>query len=171
MPKTTYIVSSLLLLFIIVLSVLNYQSDETVIQQTAETAEDTFLNDVIPEDNYKGEHFSFYLPEQMEVEEVDAHNAILASGDRTLIVFYNTLEDDLSQLNYEAAITDKAALLKTFTKEEMFAYIRLLPQKKDKESYEIQVGVGGVKVTTFTNKGEMVKDAKNLMMIAESIVR
>lgn len=169
MPKTTYLVSSLLLLFIIVLSIWNYQSDETVIQQTAETAKDTFLNDKIPKDNYKGEHFSFYLPEQMEIEEVDAHNAILTNGNQTLIVFYNTLEDDLSQLNYEAAKTDKAALLTSFSNEEMFAYIRLLPQEKD--LYEIQVGVGGVKVTTFTNKGEMVTDAKNLMRIAESIVR
>ncbi|WP_010096180.1 hypothetical protein [Ornithinibacillus scapharcae] len=171
MPKTTYLISSLLLLFIIILSVFDYQSDETVIQQAAETAKDTFLNDVIPEDNYKGEHFSFYLPEQMEVEEVDAHNAILVNGDQTLIVFYNTLEDDLSELNFEAAKTDKAALLTSFTNEEMFAYIRLLPQETDNESYEIQVGVGGVKVTTLTNKGEMVNDAKNLMKIAESIVR
>jgi hypothetical protein len=169
MSRTSYIVSALLILFIIVISIFSYESEESVIVQAGETAEKTFFSEEIPEDNYQGEHFSFYLPNHMEVEEVDNFNAIIEYGDQTLIVFYNTLEDDLSQLNFNAAKTDDAVLLETFTDDEKFGYIRLLPEGKD--DYEIQVSVGGVKVTTYTTKSEVITDSENLMKMALSIVK
>ncbi|WP_047985132.1 hypothetical protein [Ornithinibacillus californiensis] len=170
MSRTSYIVSALLILFIIIISIFSYRSEESVMIQAGVTAEKTFFSEDIPEDNYQGEHFTFYLPNPMEVEEVDNFNAIIEYGDQTLIVFYNTLEDDLSQLNFNAAKTDDAVLLETFTDDEKFGYIRLLPEGKDEE-YEIQVGVGGVKVTTYTTKGEVITDSENLMKMALSIVK
>ena len=169
MPKLAYLASALLLLFIIVISVFSYQSEESIIEQAGNTAEETFYHDDIPKDNYKGEHFSFFLPDSMEVEEVDDFNAILESGNKTIIIFYNTLEGNLSKLNYEAASTDKAVLFDSFEDDDKFGYIRILPTDTEGE-YEIQIGVGGVKVTTITDKSEVINDAENLMHIALSIV-
>ncbi|WP_042146453.1 hypothetical protein [Paucisalibacillus sp. EB02] len=169
MPKLTYIASSLLLIFIIVISVFSYQSDESIIVQAGETADETFYSEDIPEDNYQGEHFSFFLPETMEVEEVDNFNAILENGDKTIIIFYNTLEGNLSKLNYEAAKTDDAILFESFEDDNKFGYIRVLPSETEGEN-ELQIGVGGVKVTVFTTKSEVIKDAEDLMNIALSIV-
>jgi hypothetical protein len=169
MPKPTYIVSAMLVIFIIVLSIYSYQSEESIIEQAGNIANDTFYNDDIPKDNYKGEHFSFFLPEKMEVEEVDNFNAILEIDNKTIIIFYNTLEDNLSKLNYEAAKTEEAVLFESFEDDNKFGYVRILPVDTDGK-YEIQIGVGGVKVTTITTKREAINDAENLMNIALSIV-
>ena len=169
MPKPTYIVSALLLIFIIVLSVYSYQSEESIIEQAGNTANEIFFNKDIPKDNYTGEHFSFYLPEPMEVEEVDNFNAMLKSGDKTIIIFYNTLEDNLSKLNYEAAKTEEAVLFESFEDDNKFGYVRILPFDTEGK-FEIQIGVGGVKVTTISTKSEAINDAGNLMNIALSIV-
>ncbi|GGA82472.1 hypothetical protein [Ornithinibacillus halotolerans] len=169
MPKITYIVSGLLLLFIVIISFTTYQSEDSIIQQVEKVAEDTFFTDEIPVENYNGEHFQFYLPAQMDVTEVDDFNAVLTKGEQTVIVFYNKLENDTSKLNYEAAKTDDAALLTTFSDERKFGYIRLLQEQEDTD-YEIQIGVGGVKLTTFSSKHNVVADTENLMMLALSIV-
>ncbi|WP_047981553.1 hypothetical protein [Ornithinibacillus contaminans] len=171
MQKTTYLVSSLLLLFIIVISVISYKSDDTIIQQAEETARDTFFHEDVPTENYQGEFFSFYLPANMEVEEVDANNAILQSGDQTFLVFYNTLEDRNSTLNYNAAQNDEAVLLESFSDEEKFGYIRLLPSDENHDVYEIQIGVGGVKITTFSQKSEIIVETENLMKTALSLAQ
>ncbi|WP_026907516.1 hypothetical protein [Paucisalibacillus globulus] len=169
MPKQTYIVSALLVIFIIVLSIYSYQSEESVIEQVENIANDTFYNVDIPKDNYEGEHFSFFLPEKMEVEEVDNFNAILEIDNKTIIIFYNSLEDNLSKLNYEAAKTEEAVLFESFEDDNKFGYVRILPVDTEGK-FEIQIGVGGVKVTTISTKSEAINDAENLMNIALSIV-
>ncbi|MEN2769183.1 hypothetical protein [Ornithinibacillus xuwenensis] len=171
MPKSTYSVVAVLFVFIIVISVFTYKSEDTIIQQAKETAENTFLHEDIPAENYQGEHLSFYLPGHMEVTEVDANNAILKNGDQTLIVFVNTLENNLSKLNFNEAQTEEAVLLESFENDEKFGYIRLLPTKDDKDVYEIQVGVGGVKITTYTEKTKVIEDTENLMQTALSIAK
>ncbi|MFS0673118.1 hypothetical protein [Ornithinibacillus sp. 179-J 7C1 HS] len=170
MSKATYSISSILVIFIIVLTVFSFRTEESIIEQAGEKAKEIFYNEEVPEDNYHGEYFSFYLPSNMEVEEVDDFNAILQNGHRTLIVFYNKLESNDSNLNYEAAKTEDAALLESFTDDNKFGYIRLLQDEEHME-YEIQVGVGGVKLTTYTTKNEIISDSENLMKIALSIVQ
>ncbi|MGF7014404.1 hypothetical protein [Ornithinibacillus bavariensis] len=168
MTKTTYIVTALLVLFIFVLSTVNYQSEDRVIKEAGEAAQTIFSNEDIPEENFQGSYFSFYLPKDMEATEADANNAVLQHGDQMFIVFYNPLETKKSDLNFNAAQNKEAILLESFKDEEKFGYIRILPEKKD---YELQVGVGGVKVTTYTEKSEIIEDAERIMKIALSIVK
>ncbi|MBC5638616.1 hypothetical protein H8S33_17735 [Ornithinibacillus sp. BX22] len=169
MPKMTYIVCIILSVFVIAITVFSFQSEESIIAQAGEKAEEVFYSEDIPEDNYEGEYFSFYLPANMNVEEVDMFNAIVHDGDQPLLVFYNTLEDNKSQLNYEAAKIEDVALLESFSGNDKFGYIRLLPEDENM-GYELQIGVGGVKLTTFTSKNKAITDSENLMKIALSIV-
>ncbi|MEN2467035.1 hypothetical protein [Ornithinibacillus sp. JPR2-1] len=169
MPKITYIVCIILSVFVIAITVFSFQSEESIIAQAGEKAEEVFYSEDIPEDNYEGEYFSFYLPANMNVEEVDMFNAIVHGGDQPLLVFYNTLEDNRSQLNYEAAKTEDVVLLESFSGDDKFGYIRLL-HEDEKMGYELQIGVGGVKLTTFTSKNKAITDSENLMKIALSIV-
>jgi hypothetical protein len=169
MSKTTYSMIALLVLFIVAMSTVSYQSEDKVIKNAGEAAQTVFNTEDIPVENYQGEYFSFYLPEDMEAKEVDANNAVLQQGSQMFIVFYNPLETNKSDLNYNAAQSKDAVLLQSFKDDEKFGYIRILPDKKDQ--YELQVGVGGVKVTTYTERSEIIEDAKGLMKIAISIVK
>lgn len=170
MPKIAYMISGILVLFIIIISAFSYKSDEMIFEEAGQTVQEIFYSQEVPEDNYKGEHFSFYLPDYMEVEEVDPYNAILYHGNQTLIVFYNSFENSQSKVNYENAKTSEAILLESFSTDDMFGYIRLLANTPDKDKVELQVGVGGVKVTTITEKGNVIEDAKTSMKIALSMM-
>ncbi|SFB37055.1 hypothetical protein SAMN04488072_12021 [Lentibacillus halodurans] len=146
-------------------------SEEEAIKSVEESARESFQADDSIETNQQLDAFSIYLPAGMEIVEEDASNVILEDGDQTYIVFYNNLEDPLSELSYEsaAAKSDKALLLETFKDKEKFGYIRILPDE-EKDHYELQAGVGGVKITTYTSKSEMESDTEVMMKMARSIV-
>ncbi|ALX48389.1 hypothetical protein AOX59_07055 [Lentibacillus amyloliquefaciens] len=147
------------------------QSEEEAIKNTKETAEETFYAENSFESNRQLDAFSMYLPAGMDVVEEDSSNVIIEDGDQTYIVFYNNLENPLSELSYEsaAAKSDQALLLESFKDQEKFGYIRVLPDKED--AYELQAGIGGVKVTTYTSKSELDNDAEDMIKIANSIVK
>lgn len=146
----------------------NQKSESESLEDASIMAEDIFNSDETIERNYEAEGFTLYVPNNMDIEEVEDSNIILSKGDQTSIVFYNMLEGPKSKLNYNNAQNNQAILLDTFEDEQKFGYIRIMPEN-DKE-YEMQIGVGGAKITTFTSKGDMSKDAQELMKIAKSIM-
>ncbi|MFD1038175.1 hypothetical protein ACFQ3N_07085 [Virgibacillus byunsanensis] len=143
------------------------QTEEDVLQDTKEAAMNTFEDEETIEANHEIDSFSFYLPNDLEVVEEDVFNVILEDGDQTYIVFYNNLESPLSELHYNSAKNDKSVLYESFKDGEKFGYIRVVPG--DDEDYEIQIGVGGVKITTYTTLGDLDNEAPELMKIARSI--
>ncbi|SET82147.1 hypothetical protein SAMN05216389_1334 [Oceanobacillus limi] len=168
MKNPAPIVIALLLLFIIAISVYTYKSEDTVIQNVSEVAKTTFHSNKEITTNYNNSGLAFFLPEGLEVEEEDANNAILTSGDQTYIVFYNQFEAPISDLNYLSASNDEAVLLESYEDDHKFGYVRLMPSES--HEYELQVGIGGVKITTFTTTGTMERDTEQSMLIARSIV-
>src|SRR5699024_10384821 len=103
--------------------------------------------------NYQGEEYSFYLPDELVVEEEDANNIILTNdAGQTFIVFYNALEGPTSMVYYQAAKDSSALLYESFSTEDVFGYIRIMSDQDRKNSYELQIGVGGVKLTTYTKQ-------------------
>ncbi|MFG6121204.1 MULTISPECIES: hypothetical protein [Thalassobacillus] len=145
-----------------------FLSEEDAIADTRETAETSFNQNEM-ETNHEADSFSLYLPESMKVSEESQSNLILKEGEQTFILFYNPKEERTSKLNYEAASEkDEHLLLESFEDEDRFGYVRVLPANEEEE-YELQVGVGGVKVTTFSKKESIKKDTEKMMKIANSI--
>lgn len=145
----------------------SFQSQEEAIDDARKTAKTVFNSNKPMETNHKVKGFSFFLPDRMEVKEAGKSNVILKDGDQTYIVFHNSLEDPTSKLSYKAAKTDSALLLESFKDNNKFGYIRILAHEED--NYELQVGVGGVKITTYTTKDRLDNDSKSLMKVARSI--
>jgi len=158
------------LLCAVILTGCSMQSEDEAVKSTEETAEKVFNAEKAIETNQELDAFSMYLPKGFEIIEEDASNVIIEDGEQTYIVFYNNLENPLSTLNYEstAAKKDQALLFESFDDTNKFGYTRILPD--DEEHYELQAGIGGVKITTYTSKSDMESDAEKMMKIARSIV-
>lgn len=143
------------------------QSEEDALDSAVAGAEGVFASKKDIETNEKTSEFQFYLPQSLSVKEESENNIILSNGDNTYTVFYNNLEDPESKLNYESAKDDKALVYESFEDENKFGYLQILPSEDS--NYQIQAGVGGVKITTYTKKKDMEEKAEQLMKIARSI--
>ncbi|WP_028783494.1 hypothetical protein [Thalassobacillus devorans] len=145
-----------------------FMSEEDAISKTYEVAKSTFEKNET-KTNHKTDSFSLYIPDSMKISEESKSNLILNEGEQTFILFYNPKEERKSKLNYQAASEkDNHLLLKSFEDEGRFGYIRVMPVNEE-EKYELQVGVGGVKVTTYAEKASLMDDAEKMMKIANSI--
>lgn len=143
------------------------KSEEEGLKAAQEAAKSTFNNNEV-ETNKNLDKFSLYLPSHFEIKEKSKSNLILQNANQTYILFYNMLEESTSKLNYQAAQSDEnSLLLESFEDKKRFGYIRILSMKD--EGYELQVGVGGVKISTYTTTGKMAGDAEDMMNIANSI--
>lgn len=170
MFKTTLMSIFAVLLLLLVLSGCNSKSEAEVLQEAEEIAGETFESTESIEVNKELDHLSLYLPKNIEVKEADANNIILNDGKQTFIIFYNNLEAPTSDLNYQTSQSNSKdqLLLKSFEDPDKFGYIQVLPGKEGE--YELQIGVGGVKITTITTRAKMVHHTTELMKIARSIV-
>ncbi|OZU89678.1 hypothetical protein CIL03_00625 [Virgibacillus indicus] len=149
------------------LSACSMKSEEDAIADALAITEDTFKSETAAEANFEHYGESFYLPDKLEVESKDKSNLVLTDGDQTYIIFYNKNEGALSELNFNAVQNSNALLLESFNDGEKFGYVSVLPDEG--EGYQLQIGIGGAKITTYTDKGKMDDDAKELMKIAKSI--
>ncbi|WAA11749.1 hypothetical protein [Fervidibacillus halotolerans] len=119
--------------------------------------------------NVEKETLSLYLPHGIEVDETDPNNVILTRGDKLYLLFINPNEDEKSQVVYEAtAETGEDYLLnETFQSDDRFGYIVL--KEVEEDVYELTVGIGGIKLTTETNKKDLADDAGMMMEIVSSV--
>ncbi|WP_163539206.1 hypothetical protein [Gracilibacillus sp. YIM 98692] len=161
------VVISLLLIFIIWVSAWSMQPTEEVLRESVQIAEQEF-NQESKVTNTNLEHFNIYLPEEFTVAEQSVSNVLLEKDNQTFILFYNTLEDSTSRLNYEAAVSmDNHLALESFEDEDRFGYINISNNQEDE--IQLQVGIGGVKITTFTDWSDMKHDVSDMMKIANSL--
>ncbi|KGX89411.1 hypothetical protein N781_09170 [Pontibacillus halophilus JSM 076056 = DSM 19796] len=137
------------------------------------SAEQVFYSDHV-ETNESLEHVSLYVPEHMEVSKEQPNNIQLNSNGQKYLVFYNPYEQLTSDTFYESAKAEDELLIQSFQSDEAtdkastdrFGYIRVLALEDD---YELQVSVGGVKMTTVTEKHKLDEDAKDMMEVVLSI--
>ncbi|WP_284139868.1 MULTISPECIES: hypothetical protein [unclassified Virgibacillus] len=168
MKRPTLLVILALVIFIVGLTISEYKSEKTIIQDARKIAERTFKNAANEGENSEKADLPFYLPKGFHVTEQDKNNIILENKEQTFLIFNNGLESADSELNYTAAARNEDALLiESFQDKEKFGYIRIVPDEEN--HYELQVGVGGVKITTFTPKTNLENDARELMKIALSL--
>ncbi|WP_181349923.1 hypothetical protein [Thalassobacillus sp. CUG 92003] len=147
-----------------------FMSEEDALEKAEENSEKTFKREAI-EPNYKSDSFGMYVPETMAVEDESENNIVLSEEeDQNFILFYNAMEEQSSRLNYKTAASaqNEALLLESFETEGRFGYVRVLPMNEE-ERYELQVGIGGTKMTTFTKKAQLPEDAEKMMEIVNSL--
>ncbi len=164
--KTGLIVVFFLLVFLIGISIWSIQPTEEVLDEAIEVAQQHFEHESL-EQNEQAENISLYLPEGFEITEENVNNLLLTKEDKTYLLFYNELETQTSKLNYEAAkeMNDHEYLV-SFEDNDRFGYINITELE---ESFEVELGVGGVKVTAMSSKDELINDIQDMMDMANSI--
>ncbi|MEW4306390.1 hypothetical protein [Rossellomorea marisflavi] len=136
--------------------------------KTAKVVED--MVDHKAEAKEKAGDIEFYLPFGAEVEKETSHNVIIKKGSDTFILFNNPQEDKDSDLLYKTSLEDESDVVKkgTFQGKDGLGYyiIKSIP---DSEKYELIVGVGGTKVSTQSDEGDLSDHAKMMMKMATSV--
>ncbi|WP_102345245.1 hypothetical protein [Bacillus sp. Marseille-P3661] len=142
-------------------------SQQEAVQQSKIVVEETFNAETIePNQNAKG--FTYYLPDDFDVESELDNNLILTRGKDEYILFVNPLEDPNSQEIFETLKNNEETELQSFSNESQFGYISVTSLEDEKLS-ELIVGIGGIKLTTQTTANNMVDNSKVMMEIVKSI--
>ncbi|WP_078545028.1 hypothetical protein [Litchfieldia alkalitelluris] len=156
------------LLFLVLLSGCS-SSVEDVVKDTQTVTEQTFQADPI-KPNQTEDIFAFYLPEEMTVESAEDNNVILQKKEQLYILFVNPNEDQSSDVLYQSTIeaTEQDIILnETYTDDSRFGYIKV--EEVEDNSYQLSVGIGGVKLTTVTDLKNVKGDAEQMMQIVSSV--
>lgn len=141
-------------------------SEDEAFESTEFAAKTTFEDDII-EPNKTMDNFSLYVPSGYEIIEESQSNLLLEKNNQTFILFYNALEDKTSELNFQAAEANaNSALLQSFETDNRFAFVKV---SESAEEYELQVGVGGVKITTQTSLRKLEDNTIDMMQMATSL--
>ncbi|MDX8047478.1 hypothetical protein SH601_16040 [Gracilibacillus sp. S3-1-1] len=167
MEKSGWVVISLLAIFVIVISIYTKKPPiEEVLSGAIEEAEQQFQQNA-KQPNEKLDSLSLYIPEGFEIDDQSNSNILLTKADKVYIVFYNSLESAKSKVNYEIAReANDDEWLTSFENQDRFGYIYIVEQA---DQFEIQIGVGGVKVTTLSNRDELTENIQDMMDIAISL--
>lgn len=165
MIKHVYLFGMLLIMLVSILAGCS-PSEEEALASVEEIANASFEQEAL-DANQTFDNFSIYIPSGFEVTEESQSNLILEQGSQTYILFYNALENSTSKLNYQAAEANgNHQLLESFENEDRFGYVKVTKLEKD---YELQVGIGGVKITTQSSLSNMEEDTEAMMQMANSI--
>ncbi|WP_210364883.1 hypothetical protein [Bacillus sp. REN3] len=121
------------------------------------------------EANNSSKDIKYHLPLGVEVKEEAPNNILLVNGSRTYLLFYNQHEGADSKVVYESALKQEKDWdgNETYTKDGKFGYM-LIKKVKD-DTYQLIVGIGGIKLTTETKAKNIKKDAEEMMKIANSV--
>lgn len=156
------------LITILILSGCLFQSEKSMVEKARDVAESVFTGgDVSTNQEY--EHFSVFVPQEMEVTDVTPNNVIFLNDEQIYILFYNPYEKSDSKLYFDAAKEmESSILIESFSSGDDFGYISIQPLEED--AYELQVGIGGIKMTTHTEKSNLEEDAETMMKIVKSLI-
>ena len=116
-------------------------------------------------------HIELYLPTGFNIEKgIDESNYTVVNGKNSYILFVNPHEQEDSQLHYDLLKNDAKNNIiqeKTFEKEGVFGFSAVSQQ--DEETYELVVSVGGVKISTLSDKKKIDEKLQSMMEIAKSV--
>lgn len=152
-------------LFVFILSGCGPSEEETL--ATIETMIDSTFDNQRSQPNHEFASFDIYLPDHISVIEETESNLIFTDQEQTYILFYNTLEEQDSRFFYQSAkATENYALLEAYEDDNRFGYVKVAEVE---DNYELQVGVGGVRLTTHTSLDEMDQDLIKMVTMVNSI--
>ena len=121
------------------------------------------------ETNTKSGEIEFYLPSGYQIEEEDEYNITLKNKGDIILLFINPNEEATSTLLLDLIEQDKGEYLEyvKFEEKDKIGFVAL--KEIDEKTYELTVGVGGVKITTQTEAKRLESYAEQLMKMANSI--
>lgn len=141
-------------------------SEEEVIENISETIQTSF-NRQSPEPNTEFDHFNIYFPENIEIIEESDGNVIFNDQNQTYILFYNRLESPLSDAFYLAEKRrGNYLLLESYQDTERLIYVKVSEVEED---FELQVGVGGLRLTTHVTLKELEDTFNEMVDMINSI--
>ncbi|MCD8500749.1 MAG: hypothetical protein LRY71_02530 [Bacillaceae bacterium] len=131
--------------------------------------ESGFTNIEEIETNSKTIHFEYYAPPNLQVEQETDTNLIFSEDEQLFIIFSNSAEDEMSQLNYEVDIKAEpdAEIIEKIELEDLFAYLIISPFEE--EYYKVTVGRGGEKGTTIATLDDLQSSVETIVDIINSI--
>ncbi|MBD8069010.1 hypothetical protein [Bacillus sp. PS06] len=143
-------------------------SVEEVIEETKQTTAQTFEAEPM-EPNQTESTFSYFLPSDMKEETVEENNLILQQGEQLFILFVNPNEEQNSEELYKSTVleSENDLLNETFKDEERFGYVKV--ESVEEDSYQLSIGIGGVKMTTVTELKKVKDNAEQMMQIVSSV--
>lgn len=142
-------------------------SEKDVIEQLDEQARIGF-NQSPTEPNQELLPFSIYLPEGYKVESDDETNVVFRQTDQLYLLFHNPFENQQSTTYFEALKDFEDTLfLQAYEGDDYFGYVYLRSLESD---YELQVGMGGTRITTQTGLDQIEGEVTQLITILTSIV-
>jgi hypothetical protein len=147
-----------------------FASVEEVSTETVASVEQAFKAKPV-EPNNTEKSFSYFLPSDMNVESAGQNNVILQKGEQLFILFVNPNEPKDSTEMYESTVQktskDKDIVNETFKDDSRFGYVKV--EEIENKSYEVSVGIGGVKITTESKLSEVSVTAEQMMQIVSSV--
>lgn len=159
-----FVLLSVLMLFVYGCSAdINEEKSKVV-----EVAQQAFAQEAEATNSESGET-DFYLPSGYQIEEEDEYNITLNHNGDTILLFINPNEAAAStlQLDLIEQISEQYIEFAKFEEEDKIGYVAL--KEIDENTYELTVGIGGVKITTQTETDRLADYSEQLMKIANSI--
>ncbi|SEQ37123.1 hypothetical protein [Piscibacillus halophilus] len=164
--KKVLLVFLTLPLFILLTGCLD--SEEDVLEESNTLVKDVFLSDEVLDKNFELNRLEMYKPDSLEFSEARDQNLIFYENSQPFILFINELEAPNSKWYYnELQEKDDELHLRTFETDDEFAYFSA--EEKEDDQFEVQVGIGGVKMATLTNISDLKEDVQEMMKMVKSI--
>ncbi|SDB93930.1 hypothetical protein SAMN05421734_10318 [Pelagirhabdus alkalitolerans] len=141
-------------------------SEEEVVDSITEKTDEYFDVDS-PAVTHEFALFDIYIPETAEITEEAENYLVIEDQNQTYILFSNNLEDPMSDSFYSQAETmDHHLLLESYEDDERFGYLQLSELEDD---YEIQIGIGGIRMTTHSSLDDAEQQLEKMSQIINSI--
>ncbi|SEU07836.1 hypothetical protein SAMN05421676_11822 [Salinibacillus kushneri] len=145
-----------------------FLSEDKALENAHEAAEKSF-NGEAQETNQKIDVISLHLPDNMEINGSSNNNVFLQSENQQYLLFYNQFEGANSHYLFDGIQSREDSLMvESFEDDSRFGFIAVFPNS-EKAHYELQVGIGGAKITTITTKEKLEQEAKEMMDIINSV--
>ncbi|TFB25081.1 hypothetical protein E3U55_01425 [Filobacillus milosensis] len=145
------------------------QSESSIMNQADNRLKEVFLSNKTVETNFELNQFKIYKPETFELGEERKNNVIFYKDEQPFILFINEFEEPNSKWFYNDLKKDKnnSDYLSTFENEKEFAYFSVKDREED--HIEVQLGIGGIKMSTLTTTDDVEEDVEDMIMMIKSI--
>ncbi|WP_096152912.1 MULTISPECIES: hypothetical protein [Bacillus] len=122
------------------------------------------------EANTETENISYYLPSAFTIESEVNNNIVIENNDQTYILFVNPLESVSSVVVYETTLGfyEDPIVNKQLNNEEHFIFF-IVDNGPSEQTYEVIVGIGGMKMTTITSAANMKQSVQDMIDIINSV--
>lgn len=142
-------------------------SEEEAFEDADRKVREAVLAEETREPNHELNAFQIYLPDSLEISEEDQTNVVFSDGDQPYVLFINEFEEPNSKYLYNNLPEDDEVYLSTIETEDAFSYI--LIQDREEETYELSVGIGGIKMTTLIDVDHLTEESELMIEMIRSI--